>query len=413
MKILILQDDFPPRSLGGAGIVAFNLAKGFQKAGHKVYVITTVREKSQVGESNYQGLIIFRLYADYHERWRGYLSLYNPQTVSRVKELMKQIKPDKVHVHNIHYYLSYYCLKLAKKYSQNVFLTAHDVMLFHYGKLFEFINPDDFSIPKRFNYKITPWQQIKRFKKRYNPFRNIIIRHYLKYVDKIFAVSYVLKDALFQNSIKNVEVIYNGIDINNWQIDEDKKISFRKKYNLFNKKIIFFGGRLSSFKGGKEILMATKMARKKFPELFLLVAGRRDDYARKMLKWAKEEDIPLKITGWLEKDELKNAYFSSEIVVTPSLCLDTFNLINIEAMACQKPVIASCFGGGQEIVVNNQTGYIVNPLDIQTFANKIIDLLKNHKKSENFSQAEYLRVVQKFSLKEQVRQYIEQFNIIR
>jgi len=409
MKILILSDGFLPIIKGGAEQVVFNLAKSFQEKGHQVFIISTRQDKLLPEEEIYRGLKIFRIYSNYHEHWRGYLSIYNPQTVKKVEKIIKEVKPDVVHAHNIHYYLSYYCLKIAKKNSRAVFLTAHDVMLFHYGKLVEFINPNDLSIPKTFNYRITPWQQIKRFKKRYNPFRNIIIRHYLKYVDKIFAVSHTLKEALNHNKIKNIEVIHNGTDIDKWQVDNNKLRNFKKKYNLFNKKIIFFCGRLNYWKGGENILRAMKIVVNQIPDSILLIAGTTDNYIQRMLEIAEKQDLPLILTDWLEKDELKAAYFSSDIVVTPSLCLDTFNMINLEAMACQKPVIGTCFGGTAEIVVDNQTGYLINPLDIQIMAERIIDLLKSPDKAEQFGEAGYQKAKKKFSLVKQVRQYLNWF----
>jgi len=404
MKILFLQDKFPPENQGGAGMVVFNLASCIQKLGHQVYIITTVQNKDDIDSTNYKGLKIFKIYANYHERWRSYLSLYNYQTINKVEKIIKQIQPDIVHFHNIHYYLSYACLKIAKQCSKAVFLTTHDVMLFHYGKLFEFINFNDLLIPKTFNHKITPWPQIKRFKKRYNPFRNIIIRHYLKYVDKIFAVSRILKDALNQNNIKNVEVIHNGIDVKNWQIEEKMIKEFQDKYNLKNKKIVLFGGRLNFLKGGNKIIEAMELVSKEVPNIILLVLGEKDGYAQIMKELAKEKGIDLILTGWIKNNELKSAYFCSNIVATPSLCLDTFNMMNLEAMVCQKPVVGTCFGGTSEIILDNKTGYIVNPLDIQTMAEKIIDLLKNPQKAKQFGEAGYQRVKNNFSLKRQVEQ---------
>lgn len=407
MKILFLQGDFPPYSLGGAGVVAFNLAKALQKKGHNVFVITTTPKKNQEIEKEYLGLKIYQIYSNYHERWSAYLSLYNPKTIKEVKKIIKQINPDIVHAHNVHYHLSYYCLKIARKYSKAVFLTVHDAMLFHYGKLVEFVDPNDLSIPKTFNYKITPWQQIKRFKKRYNPFRNIIIRHYLKYVDKIFAVSYVLKDALNQNDIENVEVIHNGIDAVQWQIDNEKLKNFKKEYNLFNKKIVFFAGRLSSLKGGEVIIKAMKIITEQIPDTLLLVAGRKDDYTDRMLRLAKEQNLSIVLTGWIENDDLINAYHSSNVVVTPSIYLDPFNLINIEAMIAKKPVVGTCFGGTSEIVVDNQTGYIINPSNTQTMAEKIIDLLKHPDKAKQFGENGFQRVKQNFSIEKQIRETLE------
>jgi len=409
MRILFLQDKFPPENQGGAGRVAFDLACCMQKLGNQVYVITTVQSKSDVGSMNYNNLEIFKIYANYHERWRNYLSLYNSQTIDQVERIIKQIQPDIVYVHNIHYYLSYYCLKIAKKYSRAVFLTAHDAMLFHYGKLFEFVNPDDLSIPKEFNYRITAWQQIKRFKMRYNPLRNIIIRYYLKYTDKIFAVSYTLKKALNQNGIKSIDVIHNGINVNDWQANNYEIENFKKKHNLFNKKIVFFAGRLSFLKGGGEIIKAMEIVIKQIPGAVLLVAGKEDGYAQKMLKLAKKKDVLIIFTGWLTNNEIKVAYHVSDLCVTPSIYLDPFNLINIEAMACQKPVIGTCFGGTTEIVVDNQTGYIINPLNTQVMAEKIIDLLENPDRTEQFGQVGYKRIKQDFSLVKQTQQYLRWF----
>lgn len=234
MKILILHDDFPPHHQGGAGVVAFNLAHKLQQAGHDISVLTTVNKKEEAGSAEYEGLKIFKIYTDYNPKWRAYLSLYNYQVIKQIKKIIKQIKPDIVHAHNVHTYLSYHSLKIAKKNSRAVFLTAHDVMLFHYGKLTEFINPHDLSLPdsKKFDYKINWRQLLKRYKKRYNPFRNMVIRRYLRYVDKIFAISYTQQKALRQNGITNTTVIYNGLETDGWQRQDDIIKNFKQKHNL-------------------------------------------------------------------------------------------------------------------------------------------------------------------------------------
>lgn len=55
MRVLFLSDDFPPESFGGAGISTYELAKGFQKAGHEVFVITTVRNEADAGGERLRG----------------------------------------------------------------------------------------------------------------------------------------------------------------------------------------------------------------------------------------------------------------------------------------------------------------------------------------------------------------------
>jgi len=401
MKIVYLQDDFEPYGRGGAAAVVSNTAKATAKGGNEVCVITTVQKESDSGTFHENGIRIERIYATpYEERWRAYRSLYNPETVTAVEKILEEIKPDVIHAHNIHYYLSYYCLKIAKQSGAKVFLTAHDVMLFHYGKLVEFIDPKNLSCPVKFNYRVTAWQQLKKFRFRYNPFRNIIIKHYLKYVDKVFAVSNALKEALNQNEINNVEVVYNGIDIDNWQINASALNKFRDKYNLHDKKIVLFGGRLSSAKGGYQAISAMVEVIKKIPTAILLIMGDKNEYTEKMIKIAEEKGIKgnLVFAGWISGDDLKSAYQVGDLLIMPSVCFDTFGMVCLEAMACKKPVIATCFGGAKEIVVDGMTGCTVNPFDINLLSGKMIDLLVNPAKAEKFGNDGYERARSDFDL---------------
>ncbi|MDO8558894.1 MAG: glycosyltransferase family 4 protein, partial [bacterium] len=367
MKVLILAGNFPPLSLGGAGFSVFGLARGLQKADCEVSVVTTCQDKSGEKNFKYQGLQIFRIFANYHERWRAYLSLYNPQTVGKVKKLIGKINPDVIHAHNINWYLSYHCLKIAKEFKKPIFFTARDTTEFTYGKLATQRYLDNF------NTKISWSDNLKQAQKRYNPIRNFLIRRYLKNTDKIFSVSHALKNALNQNGIQNVETIHTGIDVADWKIGQDAVRKFKKKHGLSGQKIVFFGGRISGLKGWGQINQAMSIVKKEVPKAVLLVAGK--------------EGI-----GWLEGDELKAAYWSADIVVVPSIYLDPFPRSNLEAMACKRPVIATCYGGSPEIVQDGRTGYVVNPLNAELMAKKIIDLLKNPRKAKKLGQAGYERV---------------------
>ena len=53
-------------------------------------------------------------------------------------------------------------------------------------------------------------------------------------------------------------------------------------------------------------------------------------------------------------------------------------------MAASKPVVGTCFGGTPEIVIDNETGYIVNPLNDKLPTDKILNLLEDKTKSGNF-----------------------------
>lgn len=406
MKILFLSDDFPPQSFGGAGIVAYNIAKEMHERGHDVLVATSVQERTDEGEIEYNGLKVRRMYSQYHERWRAYLSLYNPQTVHKINEILEEFKPDVVHAHNVHAHLSYHCLRLAKRSEAKVFLTAHDVMSFHYGKLYEFIDKDDLSCSNRPQYRISPFMQMRKYRWRYNPLRNMVIRYYLQYVDTIFAVSNALKDALEQNGINNVTVVHNGIDVEEWKVDQSIVDQFKEQHRLVGKKVVLFGGRLSEAKGGQQAILAMKEVVADTPDAVLLVMGNRNTYAEKIEHAAQSLGIAdnLVFTGWISGDQLKAAYASADVVLVPSVCLDSFPTINLEAMAMGKPVVATCFGGSREAVQDGKSGYIVNPLNVSEMAKKISMLLNGEGIQKGRMGYE---IVQKhFTLKSQVDKLI-------
>jgi len=403
MRIVFLSDDFPPQSFGGAGIVAYDFAIGMKRLGHEVSVITTCRKESEAGESEYHGIKVWKIASDYSTRWRAYLSLYNPPVVRQVGKLLEKIKPDVVHAHNIHFYLSYQTLAVAKRFSKAVVLSAHDVMSFNFGKL------NTRRYLENFDAHTTWFDHLKQAKKRWNPLRNLFIRKYLRYANKLFAVSQALKKALEQNGIRNVDVMYFGADVDLWHVSGVEVTQFRERFNLKDKKVVLFGGRLSEAKGGGKALEAMVEVTKEVDNAVFLVVGKIDEYTAKMKEEADKLGIGdrLIFTGWIERDEIKYAYACADLVLVPSIIFDSFPRIVLEAMASSRPVVGTCYGGAPEIIVDSVTGYIVNPFHIKEMAEKMLDLLKNPEKAEKFGQAGYERVAREFSVEKSVNKCLE------
>jgi len=402
MKILFLSDDFPPKSFGGAGIITYNLAKGLLNAGHELFVVTTIQDKTlKRGWKDLEGMKVYDLYNDYDGRFAPYVSLYNPKPLSVIEKIIREVKPDVIHAHNIHNNISYHSLAIARKYTNKVFLTTHDAMAFNYGKLVNFYDKKDLSVQKNFSYKVSFFQNLKTAKKRFNPFRNLFIRNYLnKYPRKIFAISNCLRAALNENGIKNVVTIHYGIELKDQLVSEKEKGDFSKKLDLDNKKVVFFGGRLSEAKGGKVMVDALVKLVEKDKNVILLIAGTPNDYAEYLLDYAKKIGIRENIifTGWLSRDEMKKAYAVSNVVATPSIYFDAFNIFNMEAGAAAKPVVGTCFGGTPEIVLDNETGIIVNPNNISMLAESLWKLLNDKEYAKKLGAEGRSRIEKHFSM---------------
>jgi len=415
MKILILSDDFLPDSdvVGGASVVTHNFATSLKKLGHEVSVISASKDKMKCGLFNVGGISVERLHSLYHEdRWRSYRSLYNPGLLKSVEKTIKNTRPDVVWAHSVHMYLSYHSLFVAKRQGAKVFVTVHDVMPFYPGTFTEFIDPKELSCPQTFNYRPPFFSVLKKFRFRYNPFRNLLIRFYLRRVDGVIAVSEALKEALGQNGIKNVSVIKNGIDLSDWHVSIGDVDNFKEKFNCRNLKTVLFGGRLSGGKGGDIIIDVMSLLVKNIPNVCLLIAGKKDFYAKKMEEKIIKNGLSNNVVfmGWLGSDDMKKAYAVSSVVVIPSVCFDSFPNTNLEAFAASRPVVATCFGGSKEIVRNGQNGYIVNPFNITIVAGSISDLLMNEEKAKKFGENGRILVDKEFTLIGVINEYLSIFS---
>ncbi|MFZ2484663.1 MAG: glycosyltransferase family 4 protein [Minisyncoccia bacterium] len=380
MKIVFLSDDFPPQSFGGGGISTFDLALGVKNAGHEVYVVTTCRKVEESGESEYNGLKIFRIASNYSPKWRAYLSIYNPKVIRKLEKILEELRPDIVHVNNVHFYLSYYSIKLSKRYAQKVVFTARDAMSFSFGKL------ETEKYLKTFDARLTALDQLRQARKRWNPFRNILIRHFLGYADKILAVSLALQQALEQNGINNVKVAHTGLNVSDWQASNEE-VSLFKSNSLTGNKLVFFAGRISKAKGSEVANQVMTKVQKEIPEARLLIAGGSGH--------------------WVNRDEMRIAYATSDIVLVPSVCFDALPRVVLEASASGKPVISTPYGGAKEIIENGVTGYIIDPFNTDEMARKIVDLFKDSEKAKSFGKAGHERIKSHFNLEKKVEEILD------
>jgi len=86
----------------------------------------------------------------------------------------------------------------------------------------------------------------------------------------------------------------------------------------------------------------------------------------------------IKITGWLSTADIVNYLNTLRLVLLPSRNEGLPSLI-LESMACGTPVLASKVGGISYIIKNNFNGFLLDTLDTNLIAAKIISILKNER----------------------------------
>lgn len=402
MHIVILSDTLPPDSPGGAGKIAWQLGQGLIAAGHRVTFVTSTRGPSAVEYR--QGVPVHAIHSRYAERWVAWFSLLNPQTVIPLTRLLRQLKPDVVNAHNIHRHLGYHSLVLARRVRAATVFTAHDVMPFAYAKLTHFIDPNRPDQCDGWDYRLPFGYNIRQMRLRWNPARNLSIRHTMVYyTDVRVAVSGALRDALQANRLPPFEVVHNGIDLDEYDIPNVSVQVLRQRYKLEGRRVVVFGGRLSRHKGDQQLFAALRTVKEHVPDVALLVLARPSDYTERMLRDNPDLSGQIVLGGWLEGGELAAAYRLADVVVSPSVCFDSFPTVNLEGMAAGAVPVTTCFGGGRELVLDGETGFVVNPYHIDALADRLIRLLTDEPLRRRMAAAGRARIEQEFTLERQVQ----------
>jgi glycosyltransferase involved in cell wall biosynthesis len=122
------------------------------------------------------------------------------------------------------------------------------------------------------------------------------------------------------------------------------------------------------------------------PDVNLTIVG--DGAYRDELQ-EKLKGFEVTFTGYLEGDELIEAYHRSDLFVFPSTT-DTFGNVILEAHACGIPTVVTDQGGPSENVVDGETGLVVkgdNVYDLKAGIESLLDYDKLKKMGEHARQA--------------------------
>lgn len=294
--------------------------------------------------------------------------LGSTRETKRLIEQIKEIKPDVIHLHNIHgYYLNYkFLFEYLNSTDIPVVLTLHDCWNFT-GHCTHFVYANcekwksgcyDCSLIGLSNMSL-----IDRTKYNYGLKMKLFSNNKNMY---IVPVSNWLDDLVKQSFLKDksIKVIHNGIDLNifkpypNGTSDKFKILGVS---NIWNK-----NKGLNDFYKLRELLPLNEF------EFFLV------GLSQKQIK-----ELPNGIRGierTSNQHELAKIYSDADVLINPTYA-DTFPTVNLESMACGTPVITYRTGGAPESLSEN-TGIVVRQGDIKGLSAAIIKIKNNSDRSK-------------------------------
>lgn len=303
---------------------------------------------------------VYRHYAT--QRLLDNEGLCSSRATRRFLHVVDEIKPDIVHLHNIHdHYLNYRLLfsYLAERQIPVVW-TFHDCWAFT-GHCFHFVTkncerwktechdcPLGHEYPNTFLDRSRKNFQLK--KKLFSSHPNLTIVACSDWIRDFAAQSFLNKN--------RIEVIKNGIDLDTFKPYKNKS---SEKFRIIA---------VSSVWNKQKGLDDIKELRK------LLDDG--DEIIVVGVTKSQKQDLPNGIIG-IERtnnvQELAGLYSSSNVLINPTYA-DTFPTVNLEALACGTPVITYRTGGSPE-AIDDKTGIVVEQGDVNAMARAIAELKKH------------------------------------
>ncbi|MFO8063043.1 MAG: glycogen synthase [Spirochaetota bacterium] len=343
-KVALFSNEYPPNVYGGAGVHVEYLSKALSEL-----VPVEVR---CFGEQNYsEGNLTVRGYQPWEEmsrntdpRFTGAMGAFS-RSLAMAKDTLDA---DVVHCHT--WYTQMGGLLAGKLWDIPFVLTTHSLEPLRPWKAEQLGSA----------YHLSSWME----------------RTAIEGSDAVIAVSKETRKDIFDHfgaAESKTHVIHNGIDLDEYR-PTDRTDALERFGVDPSKPFVLFVGRVTRQKGIIHLVDAIPDID---PEIqVVLVAGAPDTehIAREMEEHVAHARAQRSGVIWIDemvnRSDVIQFYSQATVFCCPSV-YEPFGIINLEAMACETPVVASRVGGIPEVVVPDETGLLVDlDLEPRTFSPK-------------------------------------------
>lgn len=223
-----------------------------------------------------------------------------------------------------------------------------------------------------------------------------------KFADEVICNSQATKKNLIERIPaldSKAIVVYNGLDIK--EKPQDKEPALKTDFGFKNDDIIItLVGRISRLKGHRWLLSAYGEYLEATKAKLLFVGSPvpgQEYHLEEIENSIVQNNLQEKVKILPFTTDLSAVWEVTDIAVVPSTEAESFGLVALEAMLAKKPVVASNHGGLAEIVIDNETGFLIEPNDDESLGKAIVDLIDHSAKRESFGLQGYKRAQDVFS----------------
>lgn len=347
-NLMVISNSFPNKDNTFIGdIFVKEQLKYIKSYFDNVYVVSPVaygmEHLRKTKHSDYQFdnvYVYFPKYVNNPLFWRNWKSMWIHLEANAIKSLIRKenLQFDLIHAH-FTWPSGAVAVRLKKSMGTPVVITEHGVLTW-----FEALKNED-------KHYINTWND-----------SDAIIRVNKKDVSII---------CRYCDDSSKVHFIGNGFDPSKFHpVDMGKA---RRSLGLpIDSKIILNISRLHEVKGQNHLISSIGYILKIRNDVVCYIGGIgpfKEDLKKHISSLNLQENV--KLLGLVPDSEMNNLVNSCDVFVLPSLS-ESFGIVQIEAMACGKPVIATRNGGSEEVIISKEYGLLVDPANSEDLTDKIL-----------------------------------------
>jgi glycosyltransferase involved in cell wall biosynthesis len=358
---------------GGAEQSVKLIRDTLQERGHQVFVLST--DKNSAGEAVFADELIPAIRGSSISRLLRYY--WNPPAYRTGRRIIRDFKPDIVHLHTISEFSPALLWGLGKT---PMVLTVHGPEEFTL-KLLPWLLPAN-------NYRNDSyqWSDIRLAGRlRYWYYRYLqrpAYRLALSRVKLIIAPSKYMMQATKQDFPRTpMTQVYNGIVL-------PRQASLPRSSHP----TVLYVGRLEAVKGVDHLIEAFSVVRQTLPNCQLRVIG--DGGQLTALKRRTQQlglTADVEFPGWVKPQRIAQEYAAATVVAIPSIWPENLPTVAIEALAIGRPIVGSNTGGVAELVEDGVNGFVVEPGDEPGLAKALDAILSDSRLLKGMAKASAIK----------------------
>ena len=201
--------------------------------------------------------------------------------------------------------------------------------------------------------------------------------------------------------LERITTVYNGLDMEKFRLPMDKRAETRANLGWgADEKVVLMVAVLRRGKGHEVLFKAIPSILEQVPDARFKLVGD-GEIADQVREWAEPYKDVVEFLG--QRTDVPELLLASDVLVQASWS-EALPTVLIEAGASSLPVVATDVGGSREIVVEGETGYLIDAGDVYALAQNLVRVLQDLDAAQAMGQRAYQHVTRLFSLDRQAQQ---------